>query len=182
MSTKAKKDKIENKDIKKALDKIPGLIFEQVKFTPPPKEEKKDKPQIQPENSPKEEKKRKKLMWLGVIIITLIILLMWSWNTFINFDTLSKNKKSTFSDQFKKSFEQVKKQTAEFEPKINTTNENELKNKTIEEKIKNNLTVLINKLNNTTSTTSTTIISTSTDKEKIESNITTSSPKIIRSL
>ena len=99
MSTKAKKDKIENKDIKKALDKIPGLIFEQVKFTPPPKEEKKDKPQIQPENSPKEEKKKKKLMWLGVIIITLIILLMWSWNTFINFDTLSKNKKSSKRDK-----------------------------------------------------------------------------------
>lgn len=146
MSVKPKKN-----DIKKAVDKIPGLIFEQVEFSSSKKEA---EPPAPPKNNPNQEKKKKHLVWFGVIILTIIIMIMWSWNTFVNFDTILKKDNNSVLDKVKESFERAKQETAILEPKTetSTTTENKLDNEEIKTKIKNSLNILLDKLNTPTST------------------------------
>ena len=131
MQVKSSKNRKTEHDIKKAVDKIPGLIFEQVEFKSPPPKEK-----IHPADNYQIEKKKKTLVWTGVIIITLIILGMWSWNTFVKFDTLlKKDDPNSIVNQAKDSFEKTKQETKYLEP-IEKTTTTEKDNEEIENKIK----------------------------------------------
>ena len=122
------------KEIKKAADKIPDLIYSQVK-------QEKDQ-QI------KDDYHKKKLVWIGVIIITALILIMWSWSTFVNFDTLlKKDNPDSILNQAKSSFEKVQKETKDLEPVVIPTTTEKNTKETTEEKIKNNLMKIIDQIN-----------------------------------
>lgn len=147
MSVKPKKN-----DIRKAVDKIPGLIFEQVEFTNTEKEE---RPPTPPKNNPNQEKNKKHLVWFGVIIVTVLIIIMWGWNTFVNFDTILKKDNDSIFDKAKESFDRAKQETIILEPKIETptTTEERLSDEEIKTKIKNSLDILLDRLNSTTTST-----------------------------
>jgi len=105
-----KKDKEAKKEIKEAVDKIPGLIFEQVEFEKP---KKKPPTPLQPTfNQPQYydagERRKRGLMWLGVIILTVVIFVMWIWNTssFMK-DISSQEEKTGLWEQAKEDWKDV---------------------------------------------------------------------------
>ena len=155
MPVKSSKNKKTENDIKEVVDKIPGLIFEQVEF------KKKSEEKISKNNYQKE-KKKKTMVWIGVITLAMIILVMWGWSTFVNFDTLIKNKKESIFDQAKEDLKNIKQESNK--PAVTTTTEetNKLNDQEIEAKIKNSLNIIIKNLN--TSTPSTTANTTSSDE------------------
>lgn len=86
------------KEIKNAVDQLPSLIIEQVKFenqsykrTEESEEvslpiQKFSKPQIN-----NDDKTKKMLMWLFVFIITAVVFSMWFWNMTVMFKDVSRN-------------------------------------------------------------------------------------------
>ena len=135
--------------IHEAVDKIPGLIVEQVKFAKP----KSKKPTFhKPEPFTVEDKNKVRLLWLIVALIGLIILGMWSWNLFVYFKdtkTAAKNQpgllqsaKDSFENIMKDNLDndftnQLKKQQAENTLPTSTTEADK-------EKIKTGLTNVLN--------------------------------------
>ncbi|HBU06966.1 MAG TPA: hypothetical protein DEB09_02690 [Candidatus Magasanikbacteria bacterium] len=148
------------KDIKKAVDKIPGLISEQIKWQNPTLEVNDDnsktptKPEYYQNNG---EENKKKLLWLFVLIIAALVFLMWAWNLTVVFKDTNRNATNDFGliDVAKEKYEATMKQNF-----IKDTTTNTLaQEKTIEEeKIKTSLKASLNKLlsNITSSTVSST--------------------------
>lgn len=155
MPVKSSKNKKTEKDIKEAVDKIPGLIFEQVEF------KKKSEEEII-KNNYYREKKKKTIVWIGVVIIATIVLTMWAWSTFVNFDTILKNKEESIFDQAKGDLKNIRQENTK--QVVTTTPEeiNKLNDQEIENKIKNSLDIIIKNLN--TSTPSTITNTTSSDE------------------
>lgn len=80
----AKKDKRIKKEIKEAVDKIPGLIFESAVFNRPAenlvyRELASAEPRFWPEAN-RQEQRRRSMMWTGVIVLTLIVFGLWLFN------------------------------------------------------------------------------------------------------
>ncbi len=172
MPVKPKKNKLE-KDIEQVVEKIPGLIFEQVEF-----KNLSPKNKIN-QNKHQQEKKRKTMVWTGVIILTVIIIIMWSWSTFVNFDTLLKKDTTSIIDQAKESFDTAKIKTDILEPKITTptTTETKSSDEEIKMKIENSLDILINELKKVSSTGD--IITSTANQFPIEDDTTTTNPNKI---
>ena len=114
-------------------------------------------------------------MWFGVIVITIAVVVMWSWNTKAGWNTISKMNKNILIETAKESFENAQKQTIELETigeeKIeensltNSTSTEQINNLDSKDKIETALSNLIQVLKNSTSTTSTENSTTSTTIE-----------------
>jgi len=140
-----KKNKKIKKDIQEAAGKIPELIFEEVEF----KNTKENKP---PQSKHRSDEKNKKIVWIGVITTTLIVLVMWSWNIFVNFDTILKKDESSMFEQFKESLD-MSQTIPEMEIDVTTsTPEKEIDENEIQTKIKNSLNILLDELKKVSST------------------------------
>ena len=165
-STTKKSTQIE-KDIKAAVEKIPGLIYEKVEFTEPalsqlPKEE---PPKIPVDY---ESVKRKRFyVWLSVIAVTLMIFAMWIWNTSIFFSAAKDGSKNLVNN-LKKDWQKINQEkNSELEKLIPETLETNPSTKAplgvssgrtqgeenLDQVLKNSLTKILNNL--ATSTTGT---------------------------
>jgi len=149
-----KKTQIE-KDIKAAVEKIPGLIYEKVEFTEPnlsqlPKEE--------PAKIPVdyESVKRKRFyVWLSVIGITIIIFAMWIWNTSIFFSA-AKDSSGEFVNRVKKDWQKINQ---EKDSELQKLIPEKITPENLEQVLKNSLTQVLNNLATSTSSTASTTIS-----------------------
>lgn len=106
-------EKIDKKEIKKAVEKLPGMIIEQIKMEDADEMKMGTIPQItkieellpikkseeKTEQDFYDGKDRKWIMWLGVIIFTTIIFIVWSWSLSVKFqDTFKSNKPGVFEN------------------------------------------------------------------------------------
>ena len=86
-------------DIEKAVDHIPSLIVEQVKFNEPTKKALSPRPKVNIVYASKAQSKRRTLMWVGVGIITLVVFIMWFWNARSTLIDIRNNKNTTAEGQ-----------------------------------------------------------------------------------
>ena len=94
-------------DIKAAVEKIPGLIYEKVEFTEPtlsqiPAQKLQTRIPLDYETA----HKKRFYVWLGVIGVMLIIIALWLLNTKIFFE-ISSDKNTNFIDDLKKSWQKM---------------------------------------------------------------------------
>ena len=182
--------KSDKKEFKKAVAKLPGLIIEQAKLekkvsTPIPETEKStDVIEIR-ELKPSGETTtrvgqnyddghdKKWLMWLGVIIFTVFIFIIWGWNLMVQFQDSTKTNDLAIIKNIKKDATEILDDSSE---KINiitttTTEENippvddtpaEDEEINLKEKIKQNIANIITTFESSTSTTSTNTVTNTT--------------------
>ena len=110
-------------DIKKAVDKLPGLIVEQIKFEQPFVE--KQYAPIKKEftdsrNHSKRDNGKRKLLWLFVLAITTIIFTMWIWNVTVFFKDTNRLRKTEAGlfDSAKETYNEIISQDIENTRKI----------------------------------------------------------------
>ncbi|MFZ2189588.1 MAG: hypothetical protein WA057_05325 [Candidatus Magasanikiibacteriota bacterium] len=158
-SKKIKTTRAVKKEIKKAVNKLPGLIAEQIKFEnqSPVLEDHHEPPAKTRVYQDPNENNKKKLLWLFVLIIATVIFLMWAWNLTVVFKDTGRNTTNDFGliDAAKEKYEATMKQNFTKDTTTNTL----AQEKTIEEeKIKTSLKASLNKLlsNMTSSTVSST--------------------------
>lgn len=155
--------KVEKKieaEIKEAVDKLPGLIVEQVKFSEPEEETYTKKEFSHPTYYNKNEKKKRQLLWLTVTAFTAVILVMWGWNTITMFtDTknIQKNNQGIL-DQARADWENVQNtmdEKLEEEKIIEPVAKEEPTEVDIKDSLKASLTELLNAVNATSTATTT---------------------------
>lgn len=166
--TRAKKNPRKNekikKDIKRAVENIPGLLVEHVGIENMKKTEAKKKLATHGQSHQTQSAKSSKIIiWFGVGSLTLIIFAMWIWNTKTLFYDIGYAKstekelwESTTNDlgvilsgMTEQEKDLLREQTAKTEKEINKKIEEENK----KEKIKQTLSALINSVTTTPSST-----------------------------
>ncbi|KKQ26963.1 MAG: hypothetical protein US42_C0018G0037 [Candidatus Magasanikbacteria bacterium GW2011_GWC2_37_14] len=144
------------KDIKAAIEKIPGLIYEKVEFT---ESNLSQIPQQKLENSTPvdyETIKRKRLyVWLAVIGITILIFGMWLWNT-RTFLQIAKNDSSEFVNTIKKDWQKINQ---EKDSELQKLIPEKVSDENLDQILKNSLIKTFNNLATSTSSTVSTTIS-----------------------
>ncbi|MBI4993256.1 MAG: hypothetical protein HZC26_03955, partial [Candidatus Magasanikbacteria bacterium] len=96
-SKKPKKEKISKKEVKEAVEKLPGLIVEQVRLSEP--EPQKEAAEIEQAPEPiqtrpetprsnnrtrlRHDPRQTRWLWTGVVIFCLVIFSMWGWNMYV---------------------------------------------------------------------------------------------------
>ena len=170
MSVKKKKiTKKVKKEIKRAVEGLPGLMIEHVKFKEiePPEELQKlpaptryDEIETHPIKTLRYEdggaiRQKKIWLWTGVTIFSAIIFLMWGWNiraifqdSFANTKTKQPGITDTAKTTWKETVEAVESNKPTDKPTTPTKNLDDLKNK-----VKDNLSGLLSTITNTTNTT-----------------------------
>ncbi len=162
----AKQGKALQAGIKEAVDKLPGLIVEQVKFSEQEKETYTKKEFSHPTYYSNDEKKKRQLLWLTVIAFTAVILGMWGWNTvtmFTDTKNIQKNNQGIL-DQAKNNWENIQNtldEEIDIKEDVETTTKEEPTKVDIKDSLKASLAELLNTIN-TTSTVTSTDITTST--------------------
>ena len=173
---KSKKEKISKKDVKRAVEKLPGLIVEQVRLAenePQAESLMVEQAQEQVETQPEERRSANRArmrhnpsqtrwLWTGVVIFCLVIFSMWGWNMYVMIgDATQTNGPTTWmpntvTDDLRAVWEEVGAEDDELDGK-----------ETVKEKIKTNLKDLIAQVKNlptaiATSTTPTTTLESAT--------------------
>jgi len=147
------------KEIKQAVDKIPGMIFEQIEFKSP---EKKQLTPAQPTFSQPQyydanEKRKHSLMWFGIITIAIIIFSMWVWNTrsFMKDLGLRNQQKTGLWDQAKEEWAEIKKKETNTESELEGIIKEETNTDDIKATVKQTLLNIIASSTKKTTTTTT---------------------------
>ena len=173
-ATKKKLDtqKAVKKDIKEAVNQLPGLIIEQVKFENQMQKKAEELNEVnvpvkkfsRPQNN-KDEKTKRLLMWLFVFIITAVIFSMWFWNVTVLFRDAGRNQSTEgLFGNVKTNYDQIMNSDLMAVDKTPTNDEVE------KEKIKNSIKASLSSLFATIPT-STNNITTTTSSSKTDTNI-----------
>ncbi|MFH1946551.1 MAG: hypothetical protein ABIJ23_00110 [Candidatus Magasanikbacteria bacterium] len=185
--TITKKKAANKKEIKKAVERLPGLIVEQIKFE---QQIKNGNPEYTPQIKDVEEIKelkpikngwqnyydgrdRKWLVWLGVIIFSIVIFIIWGWNLNTEIQdifSLKDSKNLNIIQDVREDFQSIIDET-ETEEKLKETKEvittttEEADNS--KEKLRQHITNLISTISSSTISTTTDINTTSTTTNEI---------------
>ena len=170
------------KDIKDTIDKLPGLIVEQVKFAPPTngildkdekqpkeKEEKYTAPPKKEFSKPRYEdphdKKKRSLLWLFVFTLTAIIFGMWIWNVSVFFKDTGKIKKSEAGifENAKQTYDEIMNQEIKDEIGKELKEKDSISKEELKNSLKASLTSLFANSSSTIETTTTAVTSTLSD-------------------
>jgi len=167
-SKKLKKEKISKKEVKEAVEKLPGLIVERVRLSESEKEI--ETPQIEQIPEPNKTQPTEKnsnnrtrmrhnpsqthWLWTGVVIFCLVIFSMWGWNMYVMITDATQGTGSNrgwLPDPVKDDLRTVWQE-------VGAPDDATDKKETIKEKIKTDLKLLITQVKNlpdaiTTSTT-----------------------------
>lgn len=162
---KAKVSKKDKKEIKKAVEKLPGLIVERVRLSEPAPQM--EIPAIEPSQEPTSQKpnssgrarvyhnpRQTRWLWIGVISFCLMIFGLWGWNTYVLITDTTKDAESKswlpnpVSDDLRTVWEEV--------GAADNSGDNK---ETIKEKIKTNLRGLVTQIKSASTVTSTSTVS-----------------------
>ena len=160
-----KQDKIMQTDIKNAVDKLPGLIVEQVKF-----EKEKLQPQKQPAKIREEikepvknysttiannnDRSKRRLLWLLVFTLTLVVFIMWFWNLTVAFKDVGRSSStgSNLIGDVKESYENIMKTTLGGDEEKVEENKDDIDKDKVKDSLKASLLSLISNTSTTTTT------------------------------
>lgn len=181
--------KVDKKELKKAVDKLPGLIVEKVKL---------EKKEVEPEQiieqpkdvieirelKPTGETKtrvgqnyddgrdRKWLMWLGVIIFTIAILVLWGWNLIVKFQDTTNTGELGIINNVKEDIQTTLNTPEQEASEVESAETKSESDEDIKEKIKQNLANILADINTepTTTTTETEKLDTEEQTKTTENN------------
>ncbi len=201
-TSKTTKKGLNKKEVKKAVDKLPGLIIEQIKLEEETNKNKQAEPrptesrELKPAKKPKQAdwknyydgRDRKWLLWFGVIIFTSMVFVMWGWNLFVKIQDTVDSEEMEILPRAKKDLQIIleepideteEQESITEEAVVVTTTEENLFD--IKEKIKQNLSDLISTATSSTiSTTTTSTAQTSTTTlESVDNEEVKIEPKTI---
>lgn len=167
MKKKAKVSKKDKKEIKKAVEKLPGLIIEQVRLSEPAPHAVEPILKSESKIEAEQEKKRPintyhgprqvRWLWVGVISFCLVIFSLWGWNMYILITDATEetgSNKGWLPDPVKEDLRTVWQE-------VGAPDDETDKNETVKEKIKSDLRGLVAQIKSlpaavTTSTATTT--------------------------